>query len=84
MITLQNITKNNYVSTRFFHYVKVIEMIQKRKDYPDSRIKELAKLTQKTEEEVKQDLFGTYLKEDLHKRPLSKLIKDISKELGLI
>jgi len=44
------------------------------------------RLTQKTEEEVKQDLFGEYLFEDdnLHKRPLSKLTRDISKELGLI
>ncbi|KIM11966.1 MAG: hypothetical protein KU37_03730 [Sulfuricurvum sp. PC08-66] len=67
-----------------YHKYKVIEMIQKRRDYPDSRIKELAQLTQKTEEEVKQDLFGVYLKEDLHKRPLSKLIKDISEELGLL
>jgi len=69
-----------------YHKYKVIEMINKRKEYPDSRIKELAKLTQKTEEEVKQDLFGEYLfeDEDLHKRPLSKLIKDISKELELI
>lgn len=69
-----------------YHKYKVIEMINKRKEYPDSRIKELAKLTQKTEEEVKQDLFGEYLFEDdnLHKRPLSKLIKDISQELGLL
>lgn len=67
-----------------YHKYKVIEMIQKRKEYPDSRIKELAILTQKTEEEVKQDLFGVYLKEDLHKRPLSKLIKDISEELKLL
>ncbi|MFZ2968990.1 MAG: hypothetical protein WA080_08065 [Sulfuricurvum sp.] len=67
-----------------YHKYKVIEMIQKRKDYPDSRIKELAILTQKTEEEVKQDLFGMYLKEDLRKCPLSKLIKDISEELGLV
>jgi len=66
-----------------YHKYKVIEMINKRKDYPDSRIKELANLTQKTEEEVKQDIFGKYLNEDLHKRPLSKLIKDISQELGL-
>ncbi len=68
-----------------YHKYKVIEMINKRKEYPDSRIKELAGLTKKTEEEVKQDLFGEYLFEDdnLHKRPLSKLIKDISKELGL-
>jgi len=68
-----------------YHKYKVIEMINKRKEYPDSRIKELAKLTEKTEEEVKQDLFGEYLFEndDFHKRPLSKLIKDISGELGL-
>ena len=68
-----------------YHKYNVIEMINKRKQYPDSRIKELAELTQKTEEEVKQDLFGEYLFEDanLHKRPLSKLIKDIAKELGL-
>ncbi len=67
-----------------YHKYKVIEMVNKRKDYPDSRIKELAKLTEKTEEEVKQDLFGNYLPNELHKRPLSKLIKDISQELGLI
>ena len=69
-----------------YHKTKVIEMINKRKEYPDSRITELAKLTQKIEEEVKQDLFGEYLFEDdnLYKRPLSKLIKDISQELGLL
>ncbi len=68
-----------------YYKYKVLEMINKRKEYPDSRIKELAILTQKTEEEVKQDLFGEYLFKDegLHKRPLSKLIKDISKELDL-
>ncbi len=68
-----------------YHKYKVIEMINRRKEYPDSRIKELALLTQKTEEEVKQDLFSEYLFEDdnLHKRPLSKLVKDIFSELGL-
>jgi len=67
-----------------YHKQKVIEMINKRKEYPNSRIKELANLTQKTEEEVKQDLFGEYLNDELHKRPLSKLVCDISKELGLL
>lgn len=67
-----------------YHKDKVIEMINKRRNYPDSRIKELSQLTYKTEEEIKQDLFGIYLKDDLHKRPLSKLIKDISEELKLI
>ena len=69
-----------------YHKTKVIEMINKRKEYPDSCIKELVKLTQKTEEEVKQDLFGECLFEDdnLYKRRLSKLIRDISRELDLI
>jgi len=69
-----------------YHKTKVIEMINKRKEYPDSRIKELATLTQKTHEEVKQDLFGTYLydADDLHKHPLSKLTRDIAKELELV
>jgi hypothetical protein len=67
-----------------YHKYKVLEMIQKRREYPDSRIKELSDLTKKTQEEVKQDLFGIYTSEDLHKRPLSKLIKDISEELDLI
>lgn len=67
-----------------YHKYKVLEMIQKRKEYPDTRIKELSELTHKTQEEIKQDLFGIYISEDLHKRPLSKLIKDISEELDLI
>ena len=67
-----------------YHKYKVLEMIQKRRECPDSRIKELADLTKKTQEEIKQDLFGIYISEDLHKRPLSKLIKDISEELDLI
>jgi len=67
-----------------YHKDIVIEMINKRREYPNSRIKELSNLTKKTEEEVKQDLFGIYLKEDLHKRPFSKLIKDISQELKLV
>lgn len=67
-----------------YHKYKVLEMIKKRREYPDSRIKELSNLTKKTQEEIKQDLFGIYTNEDLHKRPLSKLIKDISEELDLI
>ena len=67
-----------------YHKYKVLEMIQKRREYPDSRIKELSDLTNKTQEEIKQDLFGIYTSDDLHKRPLSKLIKDISEELELL
>ena len=67
-----------------YHKYRVLEMINKRKIYPDSRIKEIAVLTNRTEEDVKQDLFGLYLSEELHIRPFSKLTRDISQELGLI
>ncbi len=80
-----NYIKSLNLNNRYdYHKYKVLEIIKKRKEYPDSRIKELSKLTQKTEEEIKQDLFGVYISDDLHKRPLSKLIKDISEELNLI
>ena len=78
---IQSLNLNNRYD---YHKYKVLEMIKKREIYPDSRIKELSQLTQRTEAEVKQDLFGIYTLEDLHKRPLSKLIKDISEELDLI
>ena len=68
-----------------FHRYRVIEMIDKRKRYPDSRIQELAQLTGQTPMQVKKDLFGEYLyDDDLSKRPLSKLTRDIAEELGLI
>lgn len=64
----------------------VIELIQKRQKYPDSRIKELADLTHQTPQTVKEDIFGKFIFEknpDLSKEPLSKLKLDIAKELGL-
>lgn len=68
-----------------FHKYRVIEMIDKRKRYPDSRIKELAELTNQSPAQVKKDLFGEYLyNDDFSKRPLSKLTHDIAEELGLI
>lgn len=67
-----------------YHKYKVIEIIRKRSEYPDSRIEELAQLTQKTVEDVKEDLFGMYVDDNLYKHPLSKLIKDISEELELL
>lgn len=66
-----------------FHKYKVIEMINKRKKYPDTKIKELAILMQQTEEQVKEDLFGIFKFNDLGEKSFTKLIKDISLELGL-
>lgn len=63
----------------------VLEMIQKRDMYPDSKIIELSKLTRQSIEKVKQDLFGTEIYSTaLIKKPLSKLTQDIAAQLGLI
>ena len=62
----------------------MIELICKKIHYPKSYINELSSFGF-TKEEVYRFLFCNYQKdEDLSKRPLSKLIKDINEELGFI
>ena len=69
------------------HKGYISEIIEKRIKYPDSKIKEPAEFTQQTQEEVKKDLFGKYILDDifdLSKIQLSKLTKDILSELKII
>lgn len=62
----------------------VLELFIKKAYYPQSYINELSSFGF-NQDEIYRYLFSNYNKdEDLHKRPLSKLIKDISIELGLI
>jgi hypothetical protein len=62
----------------------VYEMIQKAELYPESRLKELQDLTGIPFQQIKKDIFNLSDEKDLSKKPFSKLIKDISEELGLI
>jgi hypothetical protein len=66
----------------------VLELIQKRVIYPDSYIDELAYnysgLFKNREDLLRLITCGYVEDKDLDKRPLSKLIKDISEELELI
>ncbi|MDY3201234.1 MAG: hypothetical protein RBQ84_09785 [Arcobacter sp.] len=63
----------------------VIELILKEINYPKSYIQELIKNGFGTEEEIFRFIFSNYLSiDDLHKRPLSKLTKDIVEELGIL
>ncbi len=63
----------------------VYEMIQKAELYPESRLKELEGLTGIPFSQIKKDIFNLIDEnEDLSKKPFSKLIKDLSKELGLV
>ena len=62
----------------------VLELLIKKAYYPQSYINELSNFGF-SQDEVYRYLFSNYNKEDdLHKRPLSKLIRDISEELGLL
>lgn len=62
----------------------VYEMITKAELYPQSRLKELQYLTGIPFQQIKKDIFNLIDdNEDLSKKPFSKLIKDISEELGL-
>ncbi|HFU75447.1 MAG TPA: hypothetical protein ENK66_04300 [Arcobacter sp.] len=61
----------------------VLELLIKKAYYPQSYIEELSKFGF-SEDEIYRYLFSNYQQdEDLHKRPLSKLVRDISQELGL-
>jgi hypothetical protein len=67
----------------------VLELIQKREIYPDSYIDDLFHQYEgslfKNREDVLRHITGGYIEDkDIDKRPLSKLIKDISEELDLI
>jgi len=63
----------------------VIELILKEINYPKSYIEELIKNGFGTEEEIYRFLFSNYLElDDLHKRPLSKLTRDIVRELDIL
>jgi len=63
----------------------VFEMIQKAELYPESRLKELQNLTGIPFQQIKKDIFNLIDEnDDLSKKPFSKLIKDISEELGLV
>jgi len=67
----------------------VLELIQKREIYPDSYIDDLFHQYEgtlfKNREDVLRHITGGYVEDkDINKRPLSKLIKDISEELDLI
>ncbi len=62
----------------------VLELLIKKAYYPQSYIDELSKFGF-SKDEIYRYLFSNYKKEDdLHKRPLSKLIRDILEELRIL
>jgi hypothetical protein len=86
--------KNNVKDFKLYdlyqnHKDIILELIQKAQIYNDSYLDELSKNYEGTLFKNREDLLrlvtcGYVGDEDLHKRPLSKLIKDISQELDLV
>ena len=66
------------------HTDVVVELILKQMHYPESYVQELADLGF-SKEEIYRFVFANYLKEKKwSKRPMAKLVYDISEDLGLI
>jgi len=66
------------------HTDVVVELILKQMHYPESYVQELANLGF-SKEEIYRFVFANYLKEkEWSKRPMAKLVYDISEDLGLI
>jgi hypothetical protein len=78
--------KEMYLDERYkAHKDIVLDMIQKAELYPESRLKELQDLTGIPFQQIKKDIFNLIDEnEDLSKQPFSKLIVDMSKELGIL
>jgi hypothetical protein len=63
----------------------VFDMIEKAELYPESRLKELQDLTGIPFQQIKKDIFNLIDEnEDLSKQAFSKLIVDMSEELGIL
>jgi len=59
-------------------------MLKNAELYPESRLKELEDLTGIPYQQIKEDIFNLIDDDvDLSKQPFSKLIRDMSDELGL-
>ncbi|MFA7070658.1 MAG: hypothetical protein WC144_07455, partial [Sulfurimonas sp.] len=81
VINIENLYEN--------HKDIVVELLQKRVIYSDSYIDELFEKYSGTLFSTREELMrlitcGYISDEDINKRPLSKLIKDISEDLGLL
>ncbi|RXJ78053.1 hypothetical protein CRV03_03530 [Arcobacter sp. F155] len=70
-----------------YHKDKALKLIEKKKKYSDSNLKSISKLIYNSEsyfENIKKDIFGEEIfDENIGKVSLSKLKKDIAKNIGI-
>lgn len=67
-----------------FHKDEIFDLIQKKLNYSEERIKEIAALTKVSENQVRKDIFGEELFEELQKsKSFMKLKRDIARNLKI-
>jgi len=66
------------------HKNLAFDLIKTRDILPDTRISEISHLLSLSEDEVKMHFFGKYLYDDIANDTLSKYLKDLGRELGLV
>jgi len=68
----------------FIHKKEALRLIRLRNNYPDSKIKEIMKLTNSSETQIMKDIFGDELfGDELKSKPIVKFKRDISKNLKI-
>ncbi|MFC5871680.1 hypothetical protein SAMN05443633_1263 [Chryseobacterium arachidis] len=73
--------KGRYV----YHKNEAMKLVKKRKDYPDSELNEIAKLTGRHVLDIKKDIFGSLIFNDDEKNePFAKYKREIAEQLGLL
>lgn len=65
-----------------FHRQKAIDLVDKRKIYSDSQIREIAKLLARDEQSIKEDIFGKECFQS-NNEPFEKYKQDIALQLNL-
>lgn len=65
-----------------FHRQKAIDLVDKRKIYSDSQIREIAKLLGRDEQSIKEDIFGKECFQS-NNEPFEKYKQDIAQQLNL-
>ncbi len=73
------------INGRFvFHKDKALDLIRLKVNYPESKVKEISRLTGYSELTIKMDLFGEEIFEtNISNKPFSKLKMDIASNIGI-
>lgn len=68
-----------------FHKDEIVELIEKKKKYSDSKIEEMSKQLKIPIQKIKEDIFGKELFQgNLEDKSMTKFKRDIARQIGII